>query len=93
MSGTFPELADKQDHIIRVISEEEESFSKTLNKGLIKFKELADNTSGGVLSMEDAHFLYYAEAGGQISMITSSGAVISITNVQLYGSYWICGGG
>jgi alanyl-tRNA synthetase len=58
MGGTFPELVEKQDHIIRVISEEEESFSKTLEEGLLKFNELAETTSGDVFSGEDAHYLY-----------------------------------
>jgi len=58
MGSTFPELIEKQNHIISVISDEEDSFSKTLDKGLLKFQELADNTSGDVFSGEDAHFLY-----------------------------------
>lgn len=58
MGETFPELVEKQNHIIQVISEEEESFSKTLDKGLLKFQELAENTDGDVFSGLDAHYLY-----------------------------------
>jgi alanyl-tRNA synthetase len=60
MGGTFPELIEKQDHITAVIREEEESFSRTLDKGLQKFKELAETkvSADKVFSGEDAHFLY-----------------------------------
>lgn len=63
MGKTFPELVTKQDHVTAVIKDEEESFSKTLDKGLIKFRELADSVKGvgdgpKVFSGIDAHFLY-----------------------------------
>lgn len=59
MGGTFPELIQKQDHITAVIRDEEESFSKTLDKGLQKFNELAESVGADkVFSGEDAHFLY-----------------------------------
>jgi alanyl-tRNA synthetase len=59
MGGTFPELADRQEYITSVIMEEEESFSRTLDKGLQKFKELCQSVGDDkVFSGEDAHFLY-----------------------------------
>lgn len=58
MGGVFPELLTKQAHITFVINEEEDSFSQTLDRGLSKFKELAENSKDGVFSGEDAHFLY-----------------------------------
>lgn len=59
MSGTFPELRAQQDHITAVIKDEEESFSRTLDKGLQKFKDLASKAGDDkVFSGEDAHFLY-----------------------------------
>lgn len=58
MAGTFPELKEKEAHVTAVIQEEEESFSRTLDKGLLKFQELAEKTTSGVFSGEDAHFLY-----------------------------------
>lgn len=58
MGGTFPELVEKQNHIVQVISKEEEDFSKTLDKGLLRFNELAESTEGDMFSGEDAHFLY-----------------------------------
>jgi len=59
MGGTFPELKEKQDLVTAIIRDEEESFSKTLDKGLIKFKELAEKVGDDkVFSGEDAHFLY-----------------------------------
>ena len=58
MGGVFPELVTKQAHITFVINEEEESFGQTLDRGLLKFNELAENSKDGVFSGEDAHFLY-----------------------------------
>ena len=60
MGDTFPELRTNQVHVTAVIREEEESFSKTLDKGLIKFKVMADTNVGEdkVFSGADAHFLY-----------------------------------
>lgn len=59
MGNTFPELKEKQDLVAAVIRDEEESFSKTLDRGLQKFKELADKLGDKkVFSGEDAHFLY-----------------------------------
>jgi alanyl-tRNA synthetase len=59
MGVTFPELAERQEYITSVIMEEEESFSRTLDKGLQKFKELSQTVGDDkVFSGEDAHFLY-----------------------------------
>jgi alanyl-tRNA synthetase len=59
LGNTFPELIHKQDHVTAVIRDEEESFSRTLDKGLQKFKELADQVGDKkVFSGADAHFLY-----------------------------------
>eukprot|EP00980_Cylindrotheca_fusiformis_P028004 scaffold22575_cov141-Cylindrotheca_fusiformis.AAC.35 len=59
MGDTFPEIKEKQDHVTAIIRDEEESFSKTLDRGLQKFKELADKVGDDkVFSGEDAHFLY-----------------------------------
>jgi alanyl-tRNA synthetase len=59
MSGIFPELKEKQDWITQVIRGEEEDFSKTIDKGVVKFNEMAENVGDDkVFSGEDAHFLY-----------------------------------
>jgi alanyl-tRNA synthetase len=63
MGEAFPELVEKQNHVMAIIREEEESFSRTLDKGLQKFQELADRQPSGtdgaaVFSGDDAHFLY-----------------------------------
>lgn len=59
MSDVFPELREKQEHVTAVIREEEESFSRTLDKGLLKFNDLAEKAGADkVFSGEDAHFLY-----------------------------------
>eukprot|EP00587_Corethron_hystrix_P001091 CAMPEP_0113306346 /NCGR_PEP_ID=MMETSP0010_2-20120614/5630_1 /TAXON_ID=216773 ORGANISM="Corethron hystrix, Strain 308" /NCGR_SAMPLE_ID=MMETSP0010_2 /ASSEMBLY_ACC=CAM_ASM_000155 /LENGTH=968 /DNA_ID=CAMNT_0000160987 /DNA_START=69 /DNA_END=2972 /DNA_ORIENTATION=+ /assembly_acc=CAM_ASM_000155 len=58
MGDAFPELVKRQDFVTKIIKEEEESFSKTLDKGLIKFQEMADAGNPKIFSGTDAHFLY-----------------------------------
>ena len=58
MGTTFPELREKQVHIINIVKEEEESFGRTLDKGLTKFTELASKSVDGIFSADDTHFLY-----------------------------------
>jgi alanyl-tRNA synthetase len=59
MGDTFPELRKNQAQVTAVIKDEEESFSKTLDKGLIKFKDMASECGDDkVFSGVDAHFLY-----------------------------------
>ena len=74
MGGVFPELMDKQEHITAVIRDEEESFSLTLDKGLQRFKELAEKVGEDkVFSGEDAHFLY-----------TTMGFPVDLTELMAY---------
>lgn len=59
MGDTYPELVEKQELVTTIIREEEETFSRTLDKGLLKFKELAEKVGEDkVFSGTDAHFLY-----------------------------------
>jgi len=59
MGHVFPEIVRQERHVIAVIKDEEESFSRTLDKGLLKFKELAEKVgSDKMFSGIDAHFLY-----------------------------------
>mmetsp|Transcript_10400 Transcript_10400/g.15667 ORF Transcript_10400/g.15667 Transcript_10400/m.15667 type:complete len:988 (-) Transcript_10400:119-3082(-) len=59
MGGTFPELIKHEAHITAIIKDEEESFSTTIDKGLVKFKQFAEKVGDDkVFSGEDAHFLY-----------------------------------
>ena len=74
MGGTFPELKEHQNHVTAIIKDEEESFSRTLDKGLQKFKELAEKVDDDkVFSGEDAHFLY-----------TSMGFPVDLTELMCY---------
>mmetsp|Transcript_27860 Transcript_27860/g.39192 ORF Transcript_27860/g.39192 Transcript_27860/m.39192 type:complete len:963 (+) Transcript_27860:74-2962(+) len=58
MGKTFPELLEKQDLIREIIMDEEKSFSRTLDKGLKHFKDLAEKCDDKVFPGADAHFLY-----------------------------------
>jgi len=59
MGNTFPEIIENEAMVTAVIKDEEESFSRTLDKGLLKFKTMAETIGKDkVFSGEDAHFLY-----------------------------------
>ena len=58
MSDIFPELKEKQELITAIIQDEETSFNRTLDKGLIEFKKRAEGIpKGGVFKGDDAFFL------------------------------------
>ncbi|MCR5484388.1 MAG: alanine--tRNA ligase [Clostridiales bacterium] len=52
--SAYPNLVEKRDFIVRVIKNEEESFSKTIDAGLLLLSEMTKKTEGGVLSGADA---------------------------------------
>jgi len=54
----YPELIKSRDTIHSVIAEEEASFSKTLVKGIERFKKASAGASGGVLSGQEAFLLW-----------------------------------
>eukprot|EP00878_Enallax_costatus_P013646 GHUV01014269.1.p1 GENE.GHUV01014269.1~~GHUV01014269.1.p1 ORF type:complete len:806 (+),score=287.63 GHUV01014269.1:1306-3723(+) len=54
----YPELVKAQEKIHAVISEEEASFSRTLVKGIERFKKLAASAKDGVISGADAFLLW-----------------------------------
>lgn len=61
--SAYPELREKSVYIKKVIKTEEESFAKTINKGIEILGEIidlieSDQVNGGVLSGEDAFRLY-----------------------------------
>lgn len=66
LHGAFPELTAKQAEVQEIILDEEQSFGRTLNKGIERFKKIAQsiresNTKGEaglVVPGEDAFFLY-----------------------------------
>ncbi|MCR4925366.1 MAG: alanine--tRNA ligase, partial [Clostridiales bacterium] len=56
--GAYPNLVEKQDFIVKVILNEEESFSKTIDTGLQLLSDIIDNSNKKVLAGEDAFKLY-----------------------------------
>nr|CCA14233.1 unnamed protein product [Albugo laibachii Nc14] len=67
MHNTFPELKVKQNEVEQAILEEEESFGRTLNKGIEKFRKIVESVQGArdgekqqapAISGKDAFFLY-----------------------------------
>ena len=57
MSGVYPELAERRDHIVDAERAEEERFLATIEGGLDRFNELADAESG-VIPGDEAFKLY-----------------------------------
>mmetsp|Transcript_4063 Transcript_4063/g.8351 ORF Transcript_4063/g.8351 Transcript_4063/m.8351 type:complete len:969 (+) Transcript_4063:85-2991(+) len=59
MGDIFPELREKEDYVTAIIREEEESFSKTVDKGLVEFNKRCESLGDAkVFPGDDAHFLY-----------------------------------
>ncbi len=61
MGDAFPELKDRNEHIIRVIRAEEQSFARTLGRGLEIFGEILEKVSKekkSIVSGNDAFKLY-----------------------------------
>ncbi|RYZ31233.1 MAG: alanine--tRNA ligase, partial [Sphingobacteriales bacterium] len=54
----FPELFLQKDFVARVIKEEEESFLRTLEKGLKRMEEAISNAKDGVINGEEAFKMY-----------------------------------
>ncbi len=57
----YPELAKKQEYILKVLTNEEEKFNKTIDQGLSILSEMEENmvdTGSKMLSGEDAFRLY-----------------------------------
>lgn len=54
----YPELVKHQDKIHDIIAEEEASFSRTLVKGIERFKKLAAAAQDGVIAGPDAFQLW-----------------------------------
>ena len=76
MANTFPE---QQARITAIVKDEEESFSKTLDKGLLKFQDLASKVGDDkVFSLEDANLLY-TSIGFRVELTQLMAEEISMT--------------
>ena len=58
MSYHYPELKEKQEYIEQTILSEEQSFLRTLEKGVIQFEKILSTTSGSEIHGKDAFKLY-----------------------------------
>ena len=57
-AGAYPELREKSDYIMKVLSIEEERFDATIDGGLAILSDMLEKTEGKVLSGDDAFKLY-----------------------------------
>ena len=58
MGHAFPELVDNKARIIEIIADEEQSFGRTLDRGIKHFDEVASRAANASISGEDAFQLY-----------------------------------
>lgn len=58
LGDSFPEMRTRLEHVQLVMRTEEESFRKTLDRGLVQFEKLKKSTSGEVINGADAYELY-----------------------------------
>ena len=58
LSLVFPELNLQSKTVIRTLISEEESFSKTLDRGITLFEAVANSLSAGIISGHEAFMLY-----------------------------------
>ncbi len=58
MGEAFPELKQNAPHVQAIVREEEESFGRTLDRGIKLFDEIAGSTEQRTVSGEDAFKLY-----------------------------------
>ena len=60
-SSAFPEIASRQEFVMSIIAEEEQSFNRTLQEGLKHFNKVintSDVSSSKVIPAKDAHILF-----------------------------------
>ncbi|MFW6085525.1 MAG: alanine--tRNA ligase, partial [Gemmatimonadota bacterium] len=58
MSGTYPELEARRDHLTRTTRAEEERFLATIDAGMSRFDDIAPDGGSGTISGADAFKLY-----------------------------------
>ena len=58
LGSVYPEIIDKNAHIVNVIKAEEKSFNKTLDRGLNHFDKVVQNLSGKTIPGAEAFKLY-----------------------------------
>ena len=58
LGKAFPEMQERQSHVQLVLKTEEESFRKTLDRGIVQFEKLAKKAAGNVIEGNAAYELY-----------------------------------
>ncbi|MCP4646579.1 MAG: alanine--tRNA ligase, partial [bacterium] len=58
MGEAYPELAKRQEHVVKVLQQEEEQFGRTLDKGMRILIQAIEEIDGDVISGETAFKLY-----------------------------------
>lgn len=81
MATAYPELADKQDEVVRVVREEEAAFSTLLQRGVKYFNELLAElrAAGQTVVSGDKAFLMYDSLGFPIDLTQIMAAEAGVT--------------
>ncbi|OGK01113.1 MAG: alanine--tRNA ligase, partial [Candidatus Raymondbacteria bacterium RifOxyB12_full_50_8] len=58
MGDAYPELKERSDFVQKILLSEEQSFEKTLDKGLLLFEEIAKKAASKVVAGSDVFMLY-----------------------------------
>ncbi|MQA90019.1 MAG: alanine--tRNA ligase [Gemmatimonas sp.] len=58
MGDVYPELVQRQEHLLRTTRAEEERFLSTIGEGMLRFEEIAPAGGSGVVPGEDVFRLY-----------------------------------
>ncbi len=58
MGEAYPEIKEKESHVVNVVRQEEESFDRTLDKGLVLFERIASDTDSKVIPGAEVFKLY-----------------------------------
>ena len=58
MGEAYPEIREKESHVANVVRQEEESFDRTLDKGLVLFEKIAEDLQSKVIPGEEVFKLY-----------------------------------
>ncbi len=58
MGEAYPEIREKESHVANVVRQEEESFDRTLDKGLVLFERIASDQKSKVIPGDEVFKLY-----------------------------------
>ena len=87
MSEHYPEIKDKRDHIEKIIKAEEESFLRTLERGMEEYSKIVDKLDSGAIIPGESAFKLYDTFGFPVDltqmMARESGLSVDLQGFEL----------